>query len=192
MLRLLCWVDRADVNTHLKEQCLNINDNDAWAGCHPGAAMVQLILGIKVKGRERFLEAVVLELNNNHSFSFLPLQTPRKRLGTCIALVLILGMPTPLEAKWSQLLLREVPFSPYSLAPVELSYVVIRFILLKIQSPGENMIMLFSDSCVWKWDGLNQLAGIIGAQGPANPWRAAVWAEILIILMTLLPILSAS
>lgn len=53
------------MNTHLKEQCLNINDNGAWAGCHPGAAMVQLILGVKVKGRERFLEVVVLELNNN-------------------------------------------------------------------------------------------------------------------------------
>lgn len=86
---LLCWVGRADVNTHLKEQCLNINDNGAWAGCHTGAAMVQLILGIRVKGRESFLEVVVLELNNHHSFSFLPLQTPKKRLGTCIALVLI-------------------------------------------------------------------------------------------------------
>lgn len=86
---LLCWVDQADANTHLKGQCLNVNDNGAQAGCHPGAAMVPLILGIKVKGRESFLEVVVLELNNNHSFSFLPLQTPKKRPGTCIALVLI-------------------------------------------------------------------------------------------------------
>lgn len=54
------------------------------------------------------------------------------------------------------------------------------------------MIILFSNSCVCEQDGLNQLAGIMGAQGPANPWRAAVLAEILIILMTLLPILSAS
>lgn len=52
--------------------------------------------------------------------------------------------------------------------------------------------MLFSDSCVWEQDGPNQLPGIIGAQGPASPQRATVWAEIFIILVTLLPILQAS
>lgn len=34
--------------------------------------------------------AVVLECNNNHSFSFLPLQVPKRRLGTRVALVLTL------------------------------------------------------------------------------------------------------
>lgn len=82
--------------------------------------------------------------------------------------------------------------SPYPLAPVELGYVAIQFILLKIQSLRENMIMLFSDSCVWERDRLNQLPGMVGDPGPANPGRAAVLAKIFIILMTLLPILSAS